>query len=224
MSSVSVSTCICTPLNRFCRTRDTPRKKTTGLRGQIEQFSAQGLGTAATELAFEFVLRGAPGDSGLLERFLARFRQAELIGAAIVLGRLAEHETIALQRLQRAHERGAFHRHRVGQLDHGQAGLARELRDDRELRRRQANLAEMAFVDLRHEPRRLAQRETVAIVVRNRLAHRKEVYMCVCTLSNGDALRQLKFIVAQSASTLTATSTRCAPPPRIMPRSSETSL
>ncbi|CAG9258227.1 hypothetical protein PCAR4_440100 [Paraburkholderia caribensis] len=199
-------------------------QETTGLRGQIEQLGAQGLGAAAAELAFEFVLRGAPRDGGLLERFLARFRQAELISAAVMLGRLAEHKTIALQRLQRAHERGAFHHHRVGQLHHGQARLAGELRDDRELRRRQANLAEMAFVDLRDETRRLPQRETVAIVVRNRLAHGKEVYMCVCTLSNRDAVRWLKFIVAHNASTLTATSTRCAPPPRIMPRSSDTSL
>ncbi|CAM2138607.1 hypothetical protein PT2222_100309 [Paraburkholderia tropica] len=91
--------------------------------------------------------------------------------ARIVLGGGREHEAVALQRLERAHERGAVHHEVVGKFGGGGVGAAREARENSELRGRHARLREMALIELRDEARRLPQCKTVAFLARHSLRH-----------------------------------------------------
>ena len=109
----------------------------------------------------EILLRIAPFRQRRLELGLALRRQRKTARAA-VFARADRQQAIALQGPDRTAQGGAVHHHRFRQFVDRNALEPVEVGQHRKLRRPQALLGQMAIVNLRDVPRRLAQREAIA--------------------------------------------------------------
>lgn len=163
-------------LSRLVRIANTTTKQRArpallALPRQTEQLVAQRLRAALAELRLELVLRSLPCVLRSTERAHALLRQVQRMRARITLGYARRDEPVALQRLERAQQRRAVHHQRIGELAHQHVRPARQGHHDRELRRRYAERAQVAFVDLRDESRRLTQREAIARTTNLNIVH-----------------------------------------------------